>query len=222
MARQHHHLGDRLIEQDRRGIVIEGAVFGWRQDFATTRRPADGNREEVLEGGADFDAHDVVGGARVIEVGFQQRAEPLGKGRIARGDDDAGLAPDREFAGDAGAADRGDGEVQAGAALDFGGDMIGERVQCAVARRQALGDHHDIDRVFERLAQAIDRPADAGRADAKEYQIGIGTRAPRQTGRRYRRLTPSGSFTARRGCRPVARTLSMIAVSRWVPTRRTS
>jgi hypothetical protein len=114
-----------LIEDDGSGIVVEGAVFGGRHLLQMARRPADADGEEVLEGGADLDADHVRRQARVIIVAFQHVAERLCEWKIMRGDDGAGVAPDREFACNAGTADGGDFQRDAGAALHFRRDAIG-------------------------------------------------------------------------------------------------
>ena len=169
IAHQHHHLGDRLVEEDRRGIVIEGTILGGRESLAAPRRPADGDGKEILESGANLDADEIAGGARMVEIGGQHAR------RVCR--QDAALREvmttpvwrrDRQFAGNAGAADRGDIERDPSAALHFGGDMIGQGEERAVARGKALGDHQDIDRRFQGLAEAVDCPTDAGGTHAKQ------------------------------------------------------
>ena len=96
--------------------------------------------------------------AGVIVIRLQHGAETFREAHVTRGDDGAGLAPDREFARDAGAADGGDGKIEAGAALHLGGDMVGECRELRLLRVHALGDHDDGDGALQRLAQAVDGP----------------------------------------------------------------
>ena len=98
----------------------------------------------------------------MIVIAFQHVAERLRQTQIMRGDDGAGVAPDREFARNAGTADGGDLQRDAGAALHFCRDAVRQCCQTVGLRVHALGDHDDGHGRFQRLAKPVDRPVDTG------------------------------------------------------------
>ena len=153
--------------------MIEGVVFGCRQFLDAARRPAHGNGEEVLEGGANLHAGHVVRNAGMIIIRLKHGAEAFGQFHMARGDDGSGVTAHRKFAGDAGTADGGDLHIHAGAAFHL---RLGMVRQCHQPRRfgmHALGDQHHRNRRLQRLAQPVDGPGNARRADTEDDELSV-------------------------------------------------
>src|SRR5207248_7544344 len=101
MARQHHHFSDRLVEQDRRRIVIERAVLSLGHALETAAREPHRDGKEVLEGGTDLDAGHIRRHPWMIIASREHRAQISSELAVARCNDDAGMPARRELAGDA-------------------------------------------------------------------------------------------------------------------------
>jgi len=109
----------------------------------------------------------------MVVICRQHGAEPGRESFGARGDDDTGLPAHRKLASDARTTDRSEIESEALAPLHLTLHEIRQGEDRIVLGHQALGDHHHRHRLLQRFGQPVDRPADAGRADAEDEEVGV-------------------------------------------------